>query len=232
MKLFILLSLPLLIALASPAYPAGFGIYGTGGGGQVDMTRIKSNGDYSVIYSVKNAFYGGGLIFESGGDGSVGYRNRLAIGFEGIASFGGEKDYRRLMRAHLNNVFAFTVADGETVSFWIGPLIGAHLLTGHHATTRNKEWSKNRKNNYLLLLLASPPSAASYGLYYLHFDTIWERSVGVFVPIGLALGLQFRIGENARIAIEAGFRCGAYFMAKGGFNYEGYSNAGFIFGVM
>jgi len=35
-----------------------------------------------------------------------------------------------------------------------------------------------------------------------------------------------------KITLETGFRCGLYVLKKVGFNYEGYANAGFIFGAI
>ncbi|MBN2079835.1 MAG: hypothetical protein JW838_12785 [Spirochaetes bacterium] len=223
--------LPLILLLVTPAFAAGFGVYGTGGGGKVDMMRIKSDGDYNVIYSMKNVFYGGGVFLESGGDESSAFQNRLAFGAEGVSTFGGECEYRRLMRVSLNNVFTFRVAGNEKYRFWIGPLIGLHFLTGLHSTTRNEVWSKNKKNNITMLSLLGSSTTFAYGLYYLHYETVWHRRLGFFIPLGLALGVNVGLSESVRIALEAGFRCGPYYLGKGGFNYEGYGNFGFIFGA-
>lgn len=230
MRAIVLLSL--ILFLASPAFSAGFGIYGTGGGGKVDMMRIRGDGDYNVIYSMKNAFYGGGIFLEGGGDDSSAYRNRFALGAEGMSTFGGECEYSRLLRVTLNNVFTFRVAGNERYRLWIGPLIGLHFLTGLHSTTRDEVLSKHRKNNIRALALLGSPPVAAYGLYYLHYETVWQRRMGFFIPLGIALGVNFTLGESVQIALEGGFRCGALYLGKGGFHYEGYGNVGFIFGVM
>ena len=230
MRVALLFSLFLFLAVA--AFSAGFGVFGTGGGGKVDMMRVKSDGDYRVIYSMKNAFYGGGIFFEGGGYDSSAYRNRLALGAEGVSTFGGECEYSRLMRINLTNVFTFRVAGNDQFRFWIGPLIGAHFLTGLHSTTRNEVWSKNKKDRFWLLAISGTPEIATYGLYYLHYATVWQRRLGFFIPLGLALGADVKIGDSVQIALEGGFRCGPYYLGKGGFNYEGYGNVGFIFGAM
>jgi hypothetical protein len=195
------------------------------------MMRVKSDGDYKVIYSMKNAFYGGGIFFESGGDDSS-FRNRFALGGEGMSTFGGECEYNRLMRVYFNNVFTFRVAGNEKYRLWIGPLIGLHFLTGLHSTTRNEVWSQNKKNYLRVLALLGSTTTAAYGLYYLHYETVWQRRLGFFIPLGLALGVNVKLSESVQIALEGGFRCGALYLGKGGFNYEGYGNVGFIFGAM
>ncbi len=224
-----------LLILSSPAFPAGFGFYGTGGYGKVDMMRIIDNGgDYRVTYSSKHSLYGAGLMLETG-DESKEYHNRLNAGIEGSTIEGGRFQYRRFMRFKIDNVFAFRIAGNEQVRFWIGPLIGIHLLTGHAKSTRNSEWSTDKFNYHfygLLLLNTTNPIFTAYGINYLLFDHIWKRKFGVFIPIGLALGFNITLAENAALTVEAGFRCGFYFIRNSGFNYEGYGNVGFLFGAI
>jgi hypothetical protein len=210
----------------------GFGLYGTGGLGRVDMLTIKSGGDYRVDYSVNNTFYGGGILFESGSAGE-GYHNRVTINAEANSSFDAGYDYRLMTRIGINNLFAFQMVDKGPVRFFIGPLLGINIITGLAPTTRNEEWGPNRLKYSLAALAASgDPSFATYGLYYIYMDHIWERRLGAFIPIGIALGTNIMLGSSAAITLEAGFRCGLYILKKAGFNYEGYLNAGFIFGAI
>ncbi|MBP7738477.1 MAG: hypothetical protein KA369_21060 [Spirochaetes bacterium] len=221
-----------LLLISAPAFPIGFGFYGTGGYGKVDMMRFIDNGnDYRVMYSIKNSVYGAGLILESGDD-SKNYHNRLNAGVEGSYPMGGRYQFRRFMRAKIDNIFAFRVAGNEQVRFWLGPLIGIQLLTGHVRTTRDSEWSFYKRSNHLSLLSYAPPVYLLYGLYYMYYENLWKRKYGIFIPVGIAMGVNIRLSENAAITVEGGFRCGFYFIRNGGFNYEGYANAGFIFGAI
>ncbi len=220
------------LLMSAPAFPIGFGFYGTGGYGKVDMMRIVDNGnDYRVVYSTKNSVYGAGLLLESGNESDT-YHNRLNAGVEGSTLAGGRFQFRRFMRAKIENVFAFRLAESEIVRFWMGPLIGIQLLTGHASSTRNSEWGSDKFKYHLTALASAPPTYQLYGLYYLYFDHVWKRKFGVFIPVGIALGVNIRLGENAALTLEGGFRCGFYYLRNGGFNYEGYANAGFIFGAM
>ncbi|HOT44788.1 MAG TPA: hypothetical protein PLM53_03065 [Spirochaetota bacterium] len=222
-----------MLALSIPAFPVGFGFYGTGGYGRVDMMKIIDNGnDYRVIYSTNNSVYGGGLLLESGSDSGA-YHNRLNFGVEGSTLSGGRYRFSRFMRAAIDNVFAFRLAESEAVRFWMGPLIGIQLLTGHAASTRNSEWPDDKFKYHLSLLsMAASPVTQLGGLYYLSIDHVWKRKFGVFIPLGVAMGINIRMGENAALTVEGGFRCGLYYLRNAGFNYEGYGNAGFIFGAM
>jgi hypothetical protein len=221
------------LVMSAPAFPIGFGFYGTGGYGKVDMMKIIDNGnDYRVMYSTENSVYGAGLLLESGGD-SESYHNRLNAGVEGSKLYGGRYQFHRFMRAKIDNVFAFRLAESDRVRFWMGPLIGIHLLTGLASTTRNSEWASDKLKYHLAALAAATNNDVRlFGLYYLYIDNLWKRKFGVFIPIGVAMGVNIRLGENAAMTVEAGFRCGFYFLRNGGFNYEGYGNAGFIFGAM
>lgn len=232
MKKIFIISFFAMLAVSSPLFATGFGIYGTGGIGKADMLSFHHDGDYTVNYSLKNSFYGGGILLESGDD-AAGYHNRLSLGLEGITAYGGVHQYRMLIRPHLNNVFAFKIAGNESFRFWIGPMLGINLLTGLIPTTRHHEWSFER-NRYSLAALGSSPSqlVQAYGLYYIYYDHIWERTVGVSIPIGLVIGINVKLGESAAFTLEAGFRCGLFVLTKTGFNYEGYANAGFIFGAI
>lgn len=223
----------LVLVMSIPAFPVGFGFYGTGGYGRVDMMKIIDNGsDYRVIYSTNNSLYGGGLLLESGSDPGT-YHNRLIFGLEGTTLSGGRYRFSRAMRAKIDNVFAFRLAESDTVRFWMGPLIGIQLLTGHAATTRNSEWQDDKFKYHLFLLSqASSPVTRLGGLYYLYIDHVWKRKFGVFIPVGIAMGINIRLGENAALTAEGGFRCGLYYLRNAGFNYEGYGSAGFIFGAM
>jgi hypothetical protein len=155
------------------------------------------------------------------------------MGLEGSTTFVNRYSYRRLIRAKIENVFAFRVAGTDRVRFWLGPLIGVNLLTGLINTTRNDRWSSQRIKSSLNVL-AQPAAAAfqSYGLYYIYFDRIWKRTAGVFIPVGIATGINIKLGESAALTLEGGFRFGFYYLRNGGVNYEGYVNAGFIFGVI
>ncbi len=223
-----------LIMLSTPVFPAGFGFFGTGGYGKVDMMRIIDNGsDYRVTYSSKHSLYGAGLMLETG-DESKEYHNRLNAGVDGAAIEGGRFQYRRSMRFKIDNVFAFRIAGNEQVRFWIGPLIGIHLLTGHAKSTRNSEWSTDKLQYHMLAIWSPliPNDYRLYGLYYIYSEKIWKRKFGVFIPVGLALGFNITLAENAALTVEAGFRCGFYSLRNSGFNYEGYGNVGFLFGAI
>ena len=231
MKKICIITLFLIIIFSAPVFPMGFGLYGTGGYGKVDMLKlVDNNSDYRVKYSVEHAIYGGGFLIETGDDAD-GYHNRLNIGLEGSSAYGGQFDYKRLIRVKIENVFAFRVAGNERVRFWLGPLIGFNVLTGLSNTTRNDRWSSSRVRAYLAPLLSSP-TAFTYGVYYIFFERIWKRSSGFYIPIGIALGINIKIASNTAITLEGGFRCGIYYLRHGGFNYEGYANAGFIFGAI
>lgn len=232
MKKIFIISLFLIIIFSAPVFSIGFGIYGTGGYGKVDMLKlVDNNSDYRVKYSMENALYGGGILFESGTE-SEDYHNRLNLGLEGSTVYAGRFDYNRLIRTKIENVFAFRVAGSEQVRFWIGPLIGFNLLTGLSNTTRNDRWTGQRIKYYLTALAATPPAFQYYGLYYIFLERIWKRTFGVFIPIGIALGTNINLASNVAITLEGGFRCGFYNLRSNGFNYEGYVNAGFIFGAI
>lgn len=234
-KLSVAFAFICLLLLHAPVFSMGFGFYGTGGYGKVDMMRIIDHGnDYRVMYSREHSLYGGGLILESGKE-SDGYHDRLNFGVEGSTSMGGRYEFRRLMRAKIDNVFAFRIAGNEQVRFWIGPLLGIQLLTGLSETTRNEQWGSDKLKYHLAALAVSSmlfPYGMPYGLNYVYFEKVWKRTYGVFIPIGLALGVNIRLGENAALTVEGGFRCGFYYLRNGGFNYEGYGTAGFIFGAI
>lgn len=220
------------LVTASPLFAMGFGFYGTGGLGRVDMLTIKSDGDYKVSYSANNTFYGGGLLFDAGGSGD-GFHNRLSIGAESNSTFDSRYEYRRLMRIGLNNLFAFEVVNQGPVRFFIGPLLGVQVLNGLAPTTRNEEWGPNRLKYSVAALAASgDPAFTAYGLYYIYMDRIYKRKLGAFIPVGVSLGINIMLGNSAALTIEAGFRCGIYVLRKAGFNYEGYLNGGFIFGAI
>jgi hypothetical protein len=220
------------LVTASPLFSMGFGFYGTGGLGRVDMLTINSDGDYRVNYSVNNTFYGGGILFDSGSTGE-GFHNRLSIGAETNSTFDGRYEYRRMMRIGLNNLFAFEIVNKGPVRFFIGPLLGINVITGLAPTTRNEEWGPNRLKYSLSALAASgDPAFATYGLYYIYMDHIYEQKLGAFIPVGISLGTNIMLGKSAALTIEAGFRCGLYIFRKTGFNYEGYLNGGFIFGAI
>lgn len=221
-----------ILMASAPGFPVGFGVYGTGGGGQVDVLTLHSNNDYTVRYSMKHAFYGGGLLIESGTNAEEGYHNRISFGMEGISTFGGRYDYRRLFRAHITNVFAFRIAGSEKFRLWMGPLIGLHIITGLGHTSRHDTWDKDKNRLGHLLTAALEPNLQPAGFYYHHFSPVWERTYGVFVPIGAALGANIRLAESASMTVEGGFRCGLYYLTKTGFDYEGYLNAGFVFGAI
>jgi hypothetical protein len=228
MKKISIVSFFYLIMLSMPAFTMGFGMYGTSGYGKVDMLKLVNfASDYRVDYSTENFLYGGGLLLESGNE-SEGYHNRFKMGLEGSTTFAGRNSYRRLIRAKIENVFAFRVAGTDRFRFWIGPLLGVNLLTGLINTTRSDQWSSERKNSTLALA----QSAAAFGLYYIYFDRIWKRTAGVFIPVGIATGINIKLGESAALTLEGGFRFGFYYLRNGGINYEGYVNAGFIFGVI
>jgi hypothetical protein len=233
MKKIFIISLFYLIMISAPVFSMGFGLYGTGGYGKVDMLKLVDNGsDYRVKYSIENSVYGGGFIIETGTE-SDGYHNRLNLGLEGSTTFAGRFDYKRLMRTKIENVFAFRIAGKEQVRFWIGPLLGFNLLTGLTNTTRNDRWSGDRVKYYLTALASTTSQAFHYyGLYYIFLEQVWKRTFGVFIPIGIAIGININLSSNAAITLEGGFRCGFYQLRNGGFNYEGYANAGFIFGAM
>jgi len=220
------------LLLSAPAFPLGFGLYGTGGYGNVDMMRIIDNGnDYRVMYSIRNSLYGGGIVLESG-DQSESYHNRFNAGVDGSTLSGGRYQFNRFMRVKLDNVFAFRLAESERVRFWMGPLLGLHLLTGLTPTSRNSEWPGDKLKYHLAALSMAPAVFQPFGLYYLFVDHVWKRKFGVFIPVGIALGVNIRLAESAALTLEAGFRCAFYFLRNGGFNYEGYANAGFIFGAI
>jgi hypothetical protein len=231
MRKIIIISLFLVIIMAAPAFTMGFGLYGTGGYGKVDMLKlVDNNSDYRVKYSMENALYGGGVIFESGNEAD-GYHNRFNIGLEGSTVYGGTFDYTRLIRVKFENVFAFRITGNETFRLWIGPLIGLNFLTGLSNTTRNDRWSGDRVRYYLTALLPSP-TAFMYGVYYIYWERIWKRAFGVYIPIGIALGVNINIAASVAMTLEGGFRCGFYNLRNNGFNYEGYVNFGFIFGAI
>ncbi len=220
------------LVTAPPLFAMGFGFYGTGGLGRVDMLTIKSDGDYKVSYSTNNAFYGGGFLFDSGGAGQ-GFHNRLSIGAEANTTFDSRYEYRRLMRIGLNNLFAFEIVNEGPVRFFIGPLLGFQVLNGLAPTTRNEVWGPNRlKYSVAALAATGDPAFARYGLYYIYIDHIYKRKLGAFIPVGISLGINIMLGKSAALTIEAGFRCGIYVLRKAGFNYEGYLNGGFIFGAI
>jgi hypothetical protein len=232
MKKILFISLFYIITISGPVFSMGFGFYGTGGYGKTDMLKlVDHNSDYKVDYSVNNAMYGGGFIFETGTE-SEGYHNRLNLGLEGSTTFAGRYDYKRLMRTKIENVFAFRIAGREQVRFWIGPLIGFNLLSGLTNTTRNDRWSSERVRYYCAALTPTPQAFQHYGLYYIFLERVWKRTYGVFIPIGIALGININLASNAAITLEGGFRCGFYHLRNSGFNYEGYANAGFIFGTI
>ena len=231
MKKMLIITLFLAVMSSAPLFSMGFGVYGTGGYGKVDMLKlVDNNSDYRVKYSLENAMYGGGILFESGNDAD-GYHNRLNLGLEGSSVYGGPFDYKRLVRVKIENVFAFRVAGNESIRFWVGPLIGINFLTGLSNTTRNDRWSGDRVKLYLNTLLLNPP-AFLYGVYYIYFERIWKRAFGVFIPIGIALGINIKIATSVTLTLEGGFRCGFYNLRSSGFNYEGYGNAGVIFGAI
>ncbi len=218
---------------AVPGFPVGFGVYGTGGGGRVDILTLHKNNDYTVRYSMNQVFYGGGILIESGKGADEGFYNRISFGVEGDSTFGGRYEYRRLFRAHITNVFAFRVAGTEKFRFWMGPLIGVHLLTGLGEISRHDTWDQDKNRMAHLLTLAGLPSSLwPAGYYYHHYDHIWQRTYGVFIPVGVALGVNIMFNESAGMTVEGGFRCGLFHLTKTGFNYEGYLNAGFVFGAI
>jgi hypothetical protein len=218
--------------ISVPVFSMGFGLYGTGGYGKVDMLKpVYNNSDYRVKYSMENSVYGGGFIFESGIESEV-YHNRLNVGLEGSTAFAGRFDYKGLMRTKIENVFAFRMAGNKQVRFWIGPLIGFNLLSGLTNTTRNDRWSSDIVKNYLAALLPTPQAFQYYGLYYIFLERVWKRTYGVFIPIGIALGININLASNVAMTLEGGFRFGFYHLRNSGFNYEGYANAGFIFGAI
>ena len=228
----ICISILFLVGFCAPVFATGFGFYGTGGYGKVDMLKPVDNySDYRVKYSAENSFYGGGIMWESGNE-SEGYHNRLNAGIEGSDTYGGRYDYRRLIRAKIENVFAFRIAGSHHVRFWIGPLLGLNLLTGLSDTTRNALWSTDRVDYYLSAFASASTLGQLYGLYYIYLDRVWRRTFGVYIPIGIALGLNIRLGENIALTLEGGFRCGFYVLKNVGFNYEGYMNAGCMFGAI
>jgi len=232
MKHTLAVSIIYLILISAPAFPSGFGLYGTGGYGKADILKLVDHGgDYRVNYSSEGFFYGGGLLIESGNE-SEGYHNRFNLGLEGLTGFDRRFSYRRLMRAKIENVFAFRIAETDQVRFWIGPLLGVHLLTGLTNATRSDQWSGERIRYNLAALASTTAAFRDYGLYSIYFDRVWKRVLGVFIPIGIATGTNIRLGESASFTLEAGLRCGFYYLRKGGFNYEGYANAGFIFGMI
>ena len=221
-----------ILTCSVPGFPIGFGLYGTGGGGNVDILTIHKDNDYSVRYSMKQVVYGGGLLIESGKSAEEGYHNRLSIGLEGMSTFGGRYEYRRLFLANITNVFAFRIAGNEKFRFWIGPLIGLHVITGLGEISRHDTWDQD-KNRFAHLLTATlPANLQPFGYYYHHYDRIWQRTYGVFIPIGAAIGTNIMFNESASMTIEAGFRCGLLYLTKSGFDYDGYLNVGFIFGAI
>jgi hypothetical protein len=232
MKKAIIFSFFIIVLASAPAFSTGFGLYGTGGYGRVDMLKSVDHGnDYKVKYSNDNLLYGGGLLLESGNE-VEGYHNRFGIGVEGSKSFSGRYEFRHLMRLKIENVFAFRVAGNEQIRFWLGPLLGVNLLTGLSNTTRNNKWSDDKLKNHLIVLVWSPPASQAYGFYYIYLERVWKRTSGILIPIGLAMGINFKLAESATLTLEAGFRCGLYHLRNTGLNYEGYMNAGFIFGVI
>jgi hypothetical protein len=233
MKKVFLFPFFLIIIFSAPAFSMGFGVYGTGGYGKVDMMKLVNNGsDYKVIYSMENAIYGGGFLFESGTEAD-GFHNRLNLGVEGTTTDHGKYDYEHLIRAKIENVFAFRIAGNEKIRSWIGPLIGFNVLTGLTNTTRNDRWSDERVKYSLAALAATTSDAFKYyGLYYIYQERVWKRTYGVFIPIGLAVGVNFNIASSVALTVEGGFRCGYYYLRNSGFNYEGYLNAGIIFGAI
>ncbi len=233
MRQTIVLCSVFLIMISTSAFASGFGLYGTGGYGKVDMLTLINNGsDYKVNYSAEGFFYGGGLLVESGNE-SEGYHNRFNMGLEGSAKSDGRFSYRSLMRAKIENVFAFRIAGTDQVRFWMGPLLGIQFLTALTNATRSDRWSDDKmKYAMSALLLSNNASFQNFGLYYIYFDRVWKRVPGVFIPVGIAVGTNIKLGESAAFTVEAGFRCGFYYLRKGGFNYEGYANAGFIFGAI
>jgi hypothetical protein len=216
----------ILLAGIRPAFSIGFGVYGGGGGGRADLLHQ----DTTVDYTVNQGFYGGGILFESGSHSEEGYHNRLSIGMEGITANGGKYDYKALWRVNLINTFAFRMYATEKIRFWIGPQIGAHVLTGLTATYRNSEWSGSFKEKYWIMTAAAAPSLAPAVWWYEYQQPVWKRTVGLFAHPGLALGLNFQLGETAFFTAECGFRIGLFALSKTGVNYEGFCNAGFIFG--
>ncbi len=218
------------VFISAPAFPAAFGFYGTGGYGRVDMTELDEDTrdyDYRVKYSTDSALYGGGITIETG-DSSNSFHNRLNLGLAGLTSWGGQYDYRYLLRASIDNIFTIRIAESERMRFWIGPLIGFHLITGLTSSTRSKEWSDEKIAEYNVTF--STPTPAS--MYYLYIDEVWARTYGIFIPIGIATGLNIKLGQSAAITVEAGFRCGLYYLQDTGFNYEGYASVGFLFGTI
>ncbi|MBN2158649.1 MAG: hypothetical protein JW807_04585 [Spirochaetes bacterium] len=219
------------LCLSAPAYPFGFGIYGSIGGGKTDVLSW-SNDDYEVDYSYTHMYYGGGIIFESADEEDGIFHNRLDLGVEGMSVYAGRHDYRMLIKPGLVNTFAFRVAGNERVRFWIGPQIGFQLLTGLKQTTRRKTWGQARKDTLAVLMVLAPPATQLYGWYYLNRDPVWKRTIGAAVPVGLALGVNIAMTETAAFFIEGGVRCGLLALTGAGFNYEGYSHIGFIFGAI
>ncbi len=226
-----ILSSLIILFYSLPAFSAGFGVYGSFGGGKTDMLKPKGDGDYRVDYSQTGLFYGGGILIESGDAADGGFHNRFHLCIEGTRIYGGRYEYKRLIRTGFINTFAFRIAGNDRVRFWIGPLLGAQLITGLIGDYRKHTWGRDKRDTFIALAAVSPPSVQSYALYYLYYDRVWRRTFGTFIPVGMALGLNIALGESAAFMIEGGFRCGLYVLTNAGFNYEGYGNMGFIFGA-
>jgi hypothetical protein len=226
----ILSSLTVLLC-SIPAFSAGFGIYGSFGGGKTDMLKPRGNSDYRVDYSQTGLLYGGGMLIESEGTADADFHNRFSLCIEGARIYGGRYEYQRLIRTGFINTFAFRIAGNDRFRFWIGPLIGAQLITGLMGDYRRHTWSSDKRDAFIALAAVSPPDVQTYALYYLYYDRVWRRTFGTFIPVGMALGLNIALGESASFMIEGGFRCGLYVLTNAGFNYEGYGNMGFVFGA-
>jgi hypothetical protein len=141
-------------AFAQPAFSMGFGFIGTGGIGKTDYLSSRSGDDiYKVDYSKVNAFYGGGLLFDTGNP-EDGYHNRIGLTLEGVSTTGGRYNFKHVFRGGFVNTFAFKAAGSEGFRFWLGPLIGLHYLTGKYETHRNQEWSPDRKRWFVAANLA------------------------------------------------------------------------------
>lgn len=213
-----------LIIAAAPAFPLGFGIYGTGGGGRSD-SLLK---DYSVDYSFNHYSYGGGILFESGDEDSS-FHNRTSIQVQPYEAQSPKNSYRKLLEFGLEHTWAFGIASNDRVRFWIGPGAGMQLITGRVKTYRRKEWSRDQKDNFTLLAVANPAASLPM-VWYLNYDPVWKRTTGSLLYLTGALGVNVALGRTAWFFVEAGARVGYQYLSTHAFAYEGYGKIGFIFG--